>query len=229
MNTLTFKWWMVALCLVLVTPLRAQISDQLTVPNLSKDMASYAARVGSFAVAQRLEDEAQVELTEFTEEWMAINDSIQDGLRLFGAGVEEGSEPESSVGMLEVYWLARGLWGNIRQMISLYDSFLDRLDNTNYAFAALREETLSVFMTQGYNSIELLDVMLQIIKDQAGEYPQMSIRQCYDLGDEMNKRVTEINLALKAQLIRVDRFAALRTPDKLLDIVGRYDPAVKNR
>ena len=71
--------------------------------------------------------------------------------------------------------------------------------------------------------------MLQIIKDQAGEYPQMSIRQCYDLGDEMNKRVTEINLALKAQLIRVDRFAALRTPDKLLDIVGRYDPAVKNR
>ena len=229
MNTLTFKSWMVALCLVLVTPLRAQISDQLTVPNLSKDMASYAARVSSFAVAQRLEDEAQVELTEFTEEWMAINDSIQDGLRLFGAGVEEGSEPESSVGMLEVYWLARGLWGNIRQMISLYDSFLDRLDNTNYAFAALREETLSVFMTQGYNSIELLDVMLKIIKDQAGEYPQMSIRQCYDLGDEMNKRVTEINLALKAQLIRVDRFAALRTPDKLLDIVGRYDPAVKNR
>ena len=220
---------MVALCLVLVAPLRAQISDQLTVPNLSKDMASYAARVGSFAVAQRLEDEAQVELTEFTEEWMAINDSIQDGLRLFGAGVEEGSEPESSVGMLEVYWLARGLWGNIRQMISLYDSFLDRLDNTNYAFAALREETLSVFMTQGYNSIELLDVMLQIIKDQAGEYPQMSIRQCYDLGDEMNKRVTEINLALRAQLIRVDRFAALRTPDTLLDIVGRYDPAVKNR
>lgn len=229
MNTLTFKSWMVALCLVLVTPLRAQISDQLTVPNLSKDMASYAARVSSFAVAQRLEDEAQVELTEFTEEWMAINDSIQDGLRLFGAGVAEGSEPESSVGMLEVYWLARGLWGNIRQMISLYDSFLDRLDNTNYAFAALREETLAVFMTQGYNSIELLDVMLQIIKDQAGEYPQMSIRQCYDLGDEMNKRVTEINLALKAQLIRVDRFAALRTPDKLLDIVGRYDPAVKNR
>ena len=93
---------MVALCLVLVAPLRAQISDQLTVPNLSKDMASYALRVSSFAVAQRLEDEAQVELTEFTEEWMAINDSIQDGLRLFGAGVEEGSEPESSVGMLEV-------------------------------------------------------------------------------------------------------------------------------
>ena len=165
-----------------------------------------------------------------------MNEAVQNGLRTFGQnGWEDG--PQSTVDVaFEDFWLVKGLWKQIRQMVSLYGDYLSGFEHMDFAVNALRTETMDVFITQGYNTIGVFNNMMGIIKDRTSAHPQMTIRQCFTKGEDMKRQVTSINNALKWQLRRVHDYSLMNNtldPFKCQDIPAKgdndFDPAKANR
>ena len=165
-----------------------QITDSATLPVLQKDVADQTARLVAISGVQIVEAEQMEDLARFTEEWVEMNEAVQHGLRTFGQnGWEDG--PQSTVDVaFEDFWLVKGLWKQIRQMVSLYGDYLSGFEHMDFAVNALRTETMDVFITQGYNTIGVFNNMMGIIKDRTSAHPQMTIRQCFTKGEDMKRQ-----------------------------------------
>ena len=237
MRTLTSKVWICVLMGWLsVVSAYGQITDSATLPVLQKDVADQTARLVAISGVQIVEAEQMEDLARFTEEWVEMNEAVQNGLRTFGQnGWEDG--PQSTVdAAFEDFWLVKGLWKQIRQMVSLYGDYLSGFEHMDFAVNALRTETMDVFITQGYNTIGVFNNMMGIIKDRTSAHPQMTIRQCFTKGEDMKRQGTSINNALKWQLRRVHDYSLMNNtldPFKGRDIPTKgnndFDPAKANR
>lgn len=237
MRTLIFKL-IVCFGALAVIPVRAQIIDSATLPVLSNDLASQTIRLTEISGLQLVEATQQANLTDLTEKWVIMNDSVQEGLRRFGKGYpDEGDDStQADRSVFENFWLVRGLWKQIHQMVQLYADYLSGFDNINFVTNALREETMDVFITQGYNTIEVFNNMMGIIRDQSSSNPQMSVRQCFTKGEYIKRQVTSINTALKWQLRWVHEYSLMNNqldPFYRSDIShgskGNFDPEDMNK
>lgn len=234
MRTSIFKW-IGTLCLLLAAlSVRAQIVDSATQPVLQSDLAKQTARLVSVSGVQLVEATQMDQLAEFTEEWVIMNDSIQEGLRQFGKDYN-ATEKNDSTGVendstdvdrsaFEKFWIVKGLWNEIRQMVSLYGDYMDGFDKLEFVVGALQTETVDVFITQGYNTIEVFNNMMGILKDQSSAHPQMSVRQCFTKGEDLKKQVRGINKVLKWQMLRVRNYSAM---NNTLDPFNRFNNATK--
>lgn len=225
MKRLIFKWFLnLAACVCI--PVQAQIIDQATLPVLTNDMFRQTQRLAEISVIQRFEAEQQEDLARFTEYWAVMNDSIQEGLRSFGKGYPVDGLDSLNVRQdsFEYFWLSKGLWKEIRLMVDLYGEYLSEFEKMTFVTNALQSETTDVFITQGYNTIEVFNNMMGIIRDRLSANPQMSLRQCYTKGEDMKRQVTSINAALKWQLRRVYEFSLMNNN---LDPFRRTEPDVK--
>ena len=110
MRTLTSKVWICVLIGWLsVVSAYGQITDSATLPVLQKDVADQTARLVAISGVQIVEAEQMEDLARFTEEWVEMNEAVQNGLRTFGQnGWEDG--PQSTVDVaFEDFWLVKGL------------------------------------------------------------------------------------------------------------------------
>ncbi len=209
----------------LLAPAHAQLEDVATFPVLKSDLSNQTKRLVAISATQIVEANMMEDLAIFTDKWVAMNDSVQKGLRQFGSkGDAYGNSADLLNTPFEDFWLVRGLWKEIRQMISLYGDYLDGFEDMDFAIGALREETMDVFINQGYNAIEVFNNMIGIIRDRTSANPQMTIRQCYTKGEDMKRQVVGINRSLKRQLIRVRNYKVMNNK---LDPFGTMDPATK--
>lgn len=210
-------------------PLSAQRIDEATLPVLSGDVLKQTIRLASIAGTQGLEAEKQQDLTGLTERWFVINDAIQEGKHNMG-----GEENVNRDGNFGDFWVARGLWREIKQMVELYKEYVSGLDDVKYASEALKDETMDVFVNKRYEAADVFEDMLHVVKDQSAAHPQMSIRQCFSRGEAMKTRVKDINTALKWQLNKVYQYAQMGTGSNLSKDVqpgtrGDFDPSEYNR
>lgn len=237
MKTLIFK---VTVCLgvLAVLPVRGQIVDSATLPVLTNDLASQTIRLTEISGLQLVEATQQANLTDLTEKWVVMNDSVQEGLRRFGKGYpdENNDSIQADGSLFEHFWLVRGLWKQIHQMVQLYGDYLSGFDNIDFVTNALRKETMDVFITQGYNTIEVFNNMMGIIRDQSSANPQMSVRQCFTKGEYIKRQVTSINTALKWQLRRVHEYSLMNNQsdpfyrfDTSHGSKGEFDPEDMNK
>lgn len=234
MKILIFKW-LLGLTVFLSLPGYAQRTDEATLPVLRKDLAKQTARLAEISGLQAIEAVQQDRLAALTEAWVVMNDSVQEGLRRFGQDFEEGNDStQTDHTAFELFWLTKGLWKQIRQMVDLYGEYLSGFEDMKFVNAALRNETTDVFVTQGYNTIEVFNNMMGIIRDQSSANPQMSVRQCYTKGEDMMRQVKSINATLKWQLRRVYEFALMNNKldpfgTQTPPVKGDFDPADMNR
>lgn len=237
MRTLTSKVWICVLIGWLsVVSAYGQITDSATLPVLQKDVADQTARLVAISGVRSV---LPAILSEGTQ---AVLHRLVHFDPLFRKACQilhllRFHYPQSTVDVaFEDFWLVKGLWKQIRQMVSLYGDYLSGFEHMDFAVNALRTETMDVFITQGYNTIGVFNNMMGIIKDRTSAHPQMTIRQCFTKGEDMKRQVTSINNALKWQLRRVHDYSLMNNtldPFKCQDIPAKgdndFDPAKANR
>ena len=218
----------------------AQKHDVLTPGTFSGDVAKLQVRLAMLGGSEAVTLGAEKLVSHALDEWAIVCDSIQSGLRDFGedyggeeAGSgdgdgegtgsgEDGSSEKKRYTPLEFFWLAHGLYNQVKDLIDLYVEFVDRSKEKDYAFGALQDETVHVFFSEGKNATKVFERIYFTLKDQARSSRQMSQYDCYTMGKQLSEEVKRINVRLKFQMRRVHRFEMSRVPNDVLNRASDY-------
>ena len=229
----------------------AQLHDMLTYPKISKDLSALTIRLTQLSAGEILATESQVFETDNIREWAIYSDSLRQGLRtladyqaaqdstggtqqpdslswdVWNGGYGEGGSGSSTASSkkvntrLEWYWLGHGLLREISDLVHLYLDFIDRLDEKEYAFGALQNETVAVFYDEGRNALQVFQNTYELVKERDDNDMGMSSQQCYELGKLLTKETNRINRRLKYQMLRVQRFDKTKVPNQVLNEIGK--------
>lgn len=148
-------------------------------------------------------------------------DSWEGGGYGYGDGTTTHRSSKKVKTRLEWYWLGRGLLREILDLVHLYMEFVDRLEEKEYAFGALQNETVAVFYDEGRNALQVFQNTYELIKERDEADMGMSAQQCYDLGKLLTKETNRINRRLKWQMLRVERFDKSKVPNQVLNEIGK--------
>lgn len=247
MRTWISKYLLLLLVVLLPLGASAQLHDQLTSPQITKDLPKLTLRLTQLAAGEIAVTEAQIFETSSIAEWAIYSDSLNQGLRSL-AGYEEaegensqqtdslswdlsGGDETSSEQKhtnkrvrktaLEWYWLAHGLISEISDLVRLYLDFVDRMEDKDYAFGALQDETVAVFYEEGKNALHIFQNTYEMIKQDTMEVRTMSAQQCFTLGKQLSNETNRINRRLKYQMLRVQRFDRTKVPNQVLNDIGK--------
>lgn len=160
-----------------------------------------------------------------------------------GSGTGQTATSKRVKTRLEWYWLAHGLIKEITQLVHLYLDFIDRLEDKDYAFGALQNETVVVFYEEGKNALQVFQNTYDLVKENVEVKKSMTSKDCYDLGKQMTQETNRINRRLKWQMLRVERFDKTKVPNQVLTKIGErlsegepnrstkstFDPAEMNK